>query len=132
MLSTQAFAPATQHRVAVAVDLIGDLDLTLGEIFAAALDQLTASGTTDVYLTTRHVALTSSDGLAAVDAALAAARDRGCSIAVDPGSRRMRAAFAQARIPVVASAGGIPPASGRHLMIARHATPAKAKLRRTA
>jgi anti-anti-sigma regulatory factor len=133
MLSTQAFAPATPNRVAVVVDLIGDLDSTMGDIFAATLDQLTANGTTEIYLTTRHVALTSSDGLATLDAAIVLARGRGCSIAIDPGNRKMRAAFSEARIAYVASVDGFRPASDRHLMIARHATAQSTpKLRRTA
>jgi hypothetical protein len=133
MLSTEAFAPAAPHRVAVVVDLIGDLDVTMGDIFAATVDRLTADGTTDLFLTTRHVAVTSSDGLAAIDAALATARGRGCSIAVDPGNRRMRAAFSHARIPYAATADGVLPRNARHLMIARHAaSQSKDKLRRSA
>jgi len=133
MLSTKAFAPAAQSRVAVVVDLIGDLDLTMGDIFADTVERLTADGRTDLYLTTRHVAVTSSDGLAAIDAALATARERGCSVAVNPGSRRMRAAFSHARIPYAAGADGALPRNARHLMIARHAAPAsEGKLRRSA
>jgi anti-anti-sigma regulatory factor len=133
MLSTKAFAPAGQHRVAVVVDLIGDLDVTMGDIFAATLDRLTADGATDLYVTARHVAVTSSDGLAAIDAALATARERGCSIAVDPGNRKMRAAFSHARIDYAATADGGFPRNARHLMIARHAAAqSQGNLRRTA
>jgi hypothetical protein len=133
MLSTKAFAPAAPYRVAVVVDLIGDLDATMGDIFAATVERLTADGPTDLFLTTRHVAVTSSDGLAALDAALSTARERGCSVAVDPGSRRMRAAFSHARIAYAATADGVLPRNARHLMIARHATSAdQGKLRRSA
>jgi anti-anti-sigma regulatory factor len=133
MLSTQAFAPATRARVAVVVDLIGDLDSTLGDIFAATLDRLTQDGTTDLYLKTRHVAVTSTGGMAALGDALATARERGCSIAIEPGNRRMRAAFSQQGIAYAATAEGVLPRNARHLMIARHAeAQAKTKLRRTA
>ncbi len=105
----------------------------MGDIFAATVERLTADGPTDLFLTTRHVAVTSSDGLAALDAALSTARERGCSIAVDPGNRRMRAAFSHARIPYAATADGVLPRNARHLMIARHAASAsQGKLRRSA
>ncbi len=133
MLSTEALAPAAQNRVAVVVDLIGDLDATLGDIVATTIDRLTADGTTDVYVTTRRVAVSSNDGLAALDAALATARKRGCSVAVDPGSRRMRAAFSQARIPHLATVSATLPRNARHVMIARHAAAKpSARLRRSA
>jgi hypothetical protein len=133
MLSTEAFAPATPPRVAVVVDLIGDLDATLADIFAATLDRLTADGATDLYLKTRHVAVTSNDGMTTLAKALATARARGCSIAVDPGSRRMRSAFSHEGVAYAATAEGVLPRNARHLMIARHAAAeSKSKLRRSA
>ena len=114
----------------VVVDLIGDLDATLGTLFADTLAQLSRNGTTDVHLTTRHIAVTTSDGLAAIEAALNDARHCGCSVAVDPGSRKMRAAFSAASISTLPDAQSPLPDRARHLMIARHA-PAP-KLRKTA
>jgi anti-anti-sigma regulatory factor len=129
MLSTQALARPAAVR-SVFVDLIGDLDATLGSLFADTLTHLAGNGTTDVHVTTRHIAVSTSDGLAAVDAALIQARKRGCSVAVDPGSRRMRAAFSAASIATLPDAATPAPERGRHLMIARHAPPPK--LRKTA
>jgi anti-anti-sigma regulatory factor len=90
MLSTQAIDHQSNGRIAVYVDLIGDLDATLGDIFAETLARFTANGATDVFLTTRHVNGSSEGGLAAIDAALRAARSGGCSVSIDPGNRRMR------------------------------------------
>ncbi len=117
----QPAAPAASTSSTVVVDLIGDLDATLGSTFAAALAHLTERGTTDVFVTTRHVAVSSHDGLAALGAACADARERGCAIALESGNRRMRAALRGARIVCDAERAVAPPASGRHLMIARHA-----------
>lgn len=121
MLSTQALPSAAPSRIAVFVDLIGDLDATLGALFAETLARLTERGTTDVFLTTKHVNGSSRSGLAAIDKALVAARARGCSIAIDPGNRRMRSAFASARIQCAPERLAGRPARARHLMIARHA-----------
>jgi anti-anti-sigma regulatory factor len=121
MLSTQTLDTQSTGRVAVFVDLIGDLDATLGDIFAETLVRLTASGATDVFLTTRHVNGSSQSGLAAIDAALATARAGGCSVSIDPGNRRMRSAFASAHIPFASEHVAARPPHARHLMIARHA-----------
>jgi anti-anti-sigma regulatory factor len=121
MLSTQSLDPQSNGRVAVYVDLIGDLDATLGDIFAETLARLTASGAIDVFLTTRHVNGSSQSGLAAIDAAIATARSSGCSVSIDPGNRRMRSAFASAQIPCAADLVAARPSRARHLMIARHA-----------
>jgi hypothetical protein len=124
MLSTEEVASHASESVAVFVDLIGDLDATLGGQFADTLASLTARGATAVYLTTKHVNVSSSDGLAAIDAALSAARAQGCSVEIDPGNRKMRSAFASARI-TCADDGPTRPHRARHLMIARHSTPPK-------
>ena len=120
MLSTQVLVPRANGRVAVFVDLIGDLDATLGDLFAENLARLMALGTTDVFLTTKHVTASSDSGLAAIDAAVAVARAGGCAVAIDPGNRRMRAAFASARTPCASERFAARPANARHLMIARH------------
>jgi hypothetical protein len=130
MHSTQAIASPADVRVSVVVDLIGDLDVTLGTIFADTLANLAVNGTTDVHLTTRHIAASTTDGLAAIEAALTDARHRGCSVAVDPGSRRMRAAFSAASITLLPDTSARMPERARHLIIARHA-PAP-KLHKTA
>jgi anti-anti-sigma regulatory factor len=125
MISTDAFASPANDQSTVFVDLIGDLDATLGGLVADTLARLTERGTTSVFLTTKHVSISSNDGLAALDAALGAARARGCSVAIDPGNRRMRSAFASARIPCAGDAFAQRPQRARHLMIARHSPPAK-------
>jgi len=128
MLSTEAIATTATDSVAVFVDLIGDLDATLGGQFADTLASLTARGTRAVYLTTKHVNISSTDGLAAIDAALSVARAQGCSVAIDPGSRKMRSAFASAHISCADDAPSRP-SRARHLMIARHAkTPKRSAL----
>ena len=109
---------------AVVVDLIGDLDVTLGELVAETIARIATSGTDAIFVTTKHVALASSDGLSALDAGLAAARSSGVAITLEAGTRKMRAAFATARI---ATAEGTPPPSrARHFMIARHAVTPRA------
>jgi anti-anti-sigma regulatory factor len=125
MLSTETIAQPATGRVSVFVDLIGDLDATLANLFADTLDHLTERGTTDVFLNTKHVSLSSTDGLAALEAALTVARAKGCSVAIDPGNRRMRSAFATAHIPCSREALATRPHSARHLMIARHAVQPK-------
>jgi hypothetical protein len=124
MLSTEAIARTATNHAAVFVDLIGDLDATLGGQFADTLANLTERGTTAVFLNTKHVNVSSIDGLAAIESALTVARARGCSVEVDPGNRRMRTAFATARI-VCADHGPARPPRARHFMIARHAEAAK-------
>jgi anti-anti-sigma regulatory factor len=125
MVSTQTIAGQVTGRVSVFVDLIGDLDATLGELFADTLAHLTERGTTDVFLCAKHVSLSSQAGLAALDAALASARARGCSVTIDPGNRRMRAAFASAQIACAGDVHPLRPQRARHLMIARHAQSTK-------
>jgi anti-anti-sigma regulatory factor len=127
MLSTEAIASSATSHAAVFVDLIGDLDATLGGQFADTLANLTERGTTAVFLTTKHVNVSSIDGLAAIESALSVARARGCSVQVDPGNRRMRSAFASARIHC-ASDGPARPSRARHLMIARHSPATKVSL----
>ena len=129
MQTTQAIDLAPAVRVTVAIDLIGDLDATLGAMFSETLTRLVDDGTTDVALMLKHIALSSEDGVAALGAALARARARGCSVAVDPGSRRMKATFAAARLNVAGSAASARTTS-RHLMLARHAL--EKRLQRTA
>jgi hypothetical protein len=129
MHTTDALAVTPDLRVAVAIDLIGDLDATLGVIFSDALSHLVDQGTTDVLLMTRHVSVTSLEGITAIDGALGAARAKGCSILVEPGSRRMKAAFAAAHVSV-ATAKEERRRSARHVMIARHA--AQPSLKHTA
>ena len=129
MQTIDSLAPATETRVCVVIDLIGDLDATLGEIVNDTLGDLVERGTTDIVLATKHVAMTSEAGIHAIDAAIGAARASGCSIVLDAGSRRMKAAFAAARISIDGTA--VPGSRRtRHLMIARHAE--RPELRRTA
>jgi anti-anti-sigma regulatory factor len=130
MQTTDSLALATDVRVCVAIDLIGDLDATLGDILSDTLGGLVERGTTDIVLMTKHVAMTSEAGIHAIDAAIGAARASGCSIVLDPGSRRMKAAFAAARIHVDGAAAQAGSRRARHLMIARHAE--RPELRRTA
>jgi anti-anti-sigma regulatory factor len=123
MQMTDANHRTTDLRVAVAIDLIGDLDATLGGIFSDTLSHLVSEGTRDVLLTTKHVTLSSEAGISAIDSALGSARAMGCAVRVEPGSRRMKAAFAAARVAVANSSDVVPfrPRNGRHLMLARHA-----------
>jgi anti-anti-sigma regulatory factor len=105
-----------EHAV---VDLIGDLDSALASTLADTLATLSDGGTTHILVSTKHASASTDDGLAAFERAVASARAAGCSIAIDPGNRRMRAAFANARIVC-----GVPIDAAsyrRHLMIARHA-----------
>ena len=119
MTSSNALAPS--DRSFAVVDLIGDLDATLGNILAETLGRLIASGTTDVLVTARHVATSSNDGLARLDAACSAARASGATVAIEPGNRRMRAAFSSVSLATERRNPAPRPRSSRHLIIARHA-----------
>ncbi len=118
MQSTQPTAvPA--FDVPVVVDLIGDLDATLGTLFADMLVRIAPDAGSHVFISTKHVALTTRAGLAQLDTALAAARSRGCAIALEPGNRRMKTALSFARIPCEAPT--LRPTTERHVMIAHRA-----------
>jgi len=127
---TDTLALAADAPVAVVIDLIGDLDATLGTICADALANAVDAGATSIVLMTKHVTVTSQEGIAAIDGAVGSARALGRSVLLEPGNRRMRAAFAAARIPVASDAMPLRARSARHLMIAHHA--AKPTLARTA
>lgn len=119
-MSSQIALSSSERPFAI-VDLIGDLDATLGTIFADTLDRLVASGTTDVLVTARHVATSSNNGLATLGAACTAAREHGTTITIDPGNRRMRSAFASASLTTDRSGATPRPRGARHVMIACHA-----------
>lgn len=121
---TTSHAPPSDAASAV-VDLIGDLDATLAATFSETLQRLVGGGTTHVYVRARHLATTTSAGLAALDAACGLARACGAFVALDPGSRRMRAAFATVAPAVDRRRAPAHPPRARHLMIARHAASAR-------
>jgi len=103
------------------VELIGDLDATLGQYAAETIATHAAKGAPDIVLSTKHLSLTSEIGMRTLDAAIRSARDRGHSVSLDPGTRKMGTAFNNARIaysPPLAR-----PRAARCLMIARHAAP---------
>lgn len=112
------------HERALVVELIGDLDSTLGEIVAETIAVHARDGATSVVVSTKHVTLTSQIGMEKLDGALLAARELGLAVALEPGSRKMRTAFNNARIAWAPA--GERPATARCLMIARHASPATA------
>lgn len=122
MTSPNAFA--LSDRCVVVVDLIGDLDATLASTFADTMRSLVADGATQIFVNARHAATASFDGLTTLDAACVTARDAGTTVTLDPGNRRMRAAFASASLAVEKRLGTAPhPRGTRHFMIARHADP---------
>jgi len=102
------------------VDLFGDLDLTLVGFLTETLADIVRSGATDVTISTRGLALTSNGALRALDRAIAAVRSGGTTVEIVPGNRKMRIAFAGARIALRRTAGTRPP-TVRHFMLARHA-----------
>jgi anti-anti-sigma factor len=126
MVSVDANAPA--FAASVVVDLIGDLDATLGTLLAETLLKLAANGTRGVLLTTKHVTTVSSAGIASLGAALRSARERGLEIVLDAGSRKMRMALAGARIECATEAVA-PPDRVRHYMFAHHETPKRPRQR---
>jgi anti-anti-sigma regulatory factor len=110
----------TDVRTPIVVDLIGDLDTTLVASLSEMLSGFTAAGPAYVLLSARHLALTSQDALTALGVALRDARERGASIVIDPGNRKMRQVFDHACIDH--SPSELPrPAGARHYMMARHA-----------
>jgi anti-anti-sigma regulatory factor len=130
MQMTDTLALAADTPVAVVIDLIGDLDATLGAICADALANAIDAGATDILLMTKHVTATSQEGIAAIDGAMGSARELGRAVSLEPGNRRMKAAFAAARVAVASGATPLSARRARHLMIAHHA--AKPTLARTA
>lgn len=127
---TDTLSLASDAPVAVVIDLIGDLDATLGTICADALANAVDSGATNIVLMTKHVTATSQEGIAAIDGAVISARALGRSVSLEPGNRRMRAAFAAARVAVASGILPLHARRARHLMIAHHG--AKSGLARTA
>lgn len=117
--------PSDVSASAVVIELIGDLDETLGALVAETVARITSHGTRAIFVRTKHVALSSSDGLTALQAGLSAAREAGVAVALEAGSRKMRAAFATAGIAT--DEGRLRPVSARHLMIARHAAAPRAR-----
>ena len=124
MLSIDAAAPAL--AASVVVDLIGDLDATLGTLLAETLTDLTGNGTRGVLLTTKHVTTVSSDGIAALDAAMRSARASGLEVALDAGNRKLRTAFADAQISF-STESVMPPDRVRHYMFAHHELPKRTR-----
>ena len=118
MFRTQADASEASTS-AVVVDLIGDLDATLGTLAAETLARITTTGAETIFVRTKRVVIASPGGLAALEAGLSSARQAGVAVTLEAGSRKMRAAFATAQIGT--ADGTLQPASARHLMIARHA-----------
>lgn len=117
MQSTLASAFVAERRT-VAIDLIGDLDATLGTVLGETLLRMTDIGADAIAISTRHIARSTRDGLANFDAAVERARADGCSISIDAGNRRMRTAFALARI--ACDRVDLRTRSRRHVMIAHH------------
>lgn len=129
MVSIDTIAPAfaaSASAASVVVDLIGDLDATLGALLSETLVDLTGNGTRGVLLTTKHVTTVSSEGIAALDAALRSARASGLEVALYASSRKLRTAFAEARI-VFSTENVTPPDRVRHYMFARHELPKRAR-----
>ncbi len=124
MVSTDAAAPA--FAASVVVDLIGDLDATLGTLLAETLAKLTMNGTQGVLLTTKHVATVTREGMAALDAALRSARASGLEVSLHAGSRKLRTAFADAHI-LFSTESVTSPDRVRHYMFAHHEQPKRAR-----
>lgn len=114
MQSLQALAqPAIPN--AIVIDLIGDLDATLGAIFSDALGRIAGDSRCRIFVSTKHVADTTREGLERMDAAISTARSHGSAIVLEAGNRRMKNAFRFARIACEA----VPrPTSRRHMMLA--------------
>jgi anti-anti-sigma regulatory factor len=124
MVSIDAVAPA--FAASVVVDLIGDLDATLGTLLAETLVDLSGNGTRGVLLTTKHVTTVSNEGLTALDAAVRAARANGLQVALDAGNRKLRTAFEDARI-AYSTESVAPQDRVRHYMFAHHELPKRAR-----
>jgi anti-anti-sigma regulatory factor len=117
MIQPVAVPLPTRH--AVVIDLIGDLDFTLGDIFAQTLDRLAFDGANDVVVNFNHVSVVHSDGLARVTSAIAQSRMDGCTISSLAKNRRIRNLLSGAHVPREEREVGF--GGHRHVMIARHA-----------
>jgi len=119
MMDADALDPSLEARASVVVDLIGDLDATLGETVSTMLEHYTSRGGADLYVSCKHVTGADAEGLAALSRAVAAACVVGSRIVVVPGSRRLGSAFKAARIAHLER--DLPRAAReRHVMIAHH------------
>ncbi len=111
---------ASAVPAAVVVDLIGDLDAVLCGVLAETLVKLTRDGTRTVLLTTKYLTTASDAGIAGVSDALASASACGLDVALEPGNRKIRAAFAGARFPSAERSPAPQPERARHYMFAHH------------
>lgn len=99
MVEADAFAPApSDSGIFVAIDLIGDLDATLGEILASTLERLASLGGADLVVNCKHLSNARPDGIAALSRAIEAVQQHGYPIYLLAGSRKLRLAFKAARI----------------------------------
>jgi anti-anti-sigma regulatory factor len=114
------FPSADDPKLFVVIDLLGDLDATLGEILAGTLERHASLRGGDLVVNCKHLADASPDGIAALSRALESVRLRGYRIFLIPGSRKLRLAFKAAQIscPQI----DILPAAmrRRHVMLAHH------------
>lgn len=117
MIQTAAVPVPTRHSVVI--DLIGDLDFTLGDIFAQTLDRLAGDGASDVVVNFNYVSVVHSDGLARVTNAIERSRTGGFAVSSRAKNRRIRTMLSGARIPREENEPGL--GGKRHVMIARHA-----------
>ncbi|MGH7728215.1 MAG: hypothetical protein ACREM2_05440 [Vulcanimicrobiaceae bacterium] len=124
-MSASVAPDPTPERPAVVIDLIGDLDATLGSLVAETLAVSRAATVgSEIVLAVRYIVGLERDGLAQIARGLAAARARGADISVYVSQRRFRLAF---RLAGIACNGRLPALTGpsvRHVMMARHAATA--------
>ena len=102
----------------VVVDLIGDLDATLGELLADTLASLARAGESDIVVNFKHVEAVVGDGFGRVSRAITESRLGGRTIAVQAKDRRLRALFKEARLPYSDRSGAL--GARRHVLIGRH------------
>ena len=114
----------TEAEHALVVELIGDLDAALVRSLAEVLDRLEGAGRDPIVVRLKHLSTVRPTGIAALGAALAERRLRGCNVSATAESGRITAMLRAAGVPLVArgarSAAGI-----RHVMIVRSGKPAK-------
>ncbi|MFY9779161.1 MAG: hypothetical protein WAJ85_01460 [Candidatus Baltobacteraceae bacterium] len=132
MVEADAFAPApSDSGIFVAIDLIGDLDATLGEILASTLERLASLGGADLVVNCKHLSNARPDGIAALSRAIEAVQQHGYPIYLLAGSRKLRLAFKAARISCPQLDALPTTVRRRHVIIARHAPgPAPERVKR--
>jgi anti-anti-sigma factor len=112
-------------RAAIVVDLIGDVDATAAQSFAATADRLVPGSDERIVLNLRHTSLLDAGGVTLLARAITNLGRRGVGVDVLAEGKRVRTALLAARIVPRGPSSFDCDARDRHVMIVRNADPAR-------